>query len=470
MMVAEKGENTIMSEQGALLIQNAEAIVTNQYDFDPLKGGYVGIRNGQIAEVGKGSAPLSTYDKVIDAKDKIVVPGFINTHHHLWQTLTRAYLPAMNKGLFGWLKEFYLVWARIHQEAIYVSNLIGMAELMLSGCTATTDHHHFFPKGTENGIDIQIRAAEEIGIRFQPTRGSISLGESVGGLPPDSIVEDEEQILNDCLRVITEYHDPSDGAMIRISLAPCSPFSVTETLMRETAAMAKKHGVRLHTHLAETMDEEVFCLDKFGCRPFEYLEKVGWVDEDIGVWLAHGIFFNDAEIEKMAKFDIGIAHCPSSNMRLGSGIARVLRLKQAGVPVGLAVDGSASNDSSNLLMELRQALFLQRVKHGAEALYSMDVLEMATTSGAKCLGRDDIGILEVGKRADIAIFDLNHLNYSGAGDPLGALVLCAPTTVHTLIVDGNIAVKDGELQTIDLETIKVQHRAISKQMMRIDPQ
>lgn len=454
-----------MSNSGSILIENAEAIFTSEYESNPLKSGYIAIRDGAIAEMGCGDAPRGEFSHKIDATEKVLTAGFINTHHHLYQTLTRAYPAAMNAGLFDWLKVLYPVWAGLHEEAVYVSTQIGMAELMLSGCTTTTDHHYVFPKSAENGIDIQIAAAREIGMRFQPTRGSMSLSEKDGGLPPDSIVQTEDEIVADCERLITEYHDRSHGAMIRMSLAPCSPFSVTEKLMLETATLAKKHGVRLHTHLAETLDEEEYCMERFGCRPLEYLNRVGWIDKDIGVWLAHGIFFNDEEIDLMSKYDIGIAHCPSSNMRLGSGFARVLDLRRAGVPVGLAVDGSASNDASNMLLELRQALFLQRVLHGPSALKVIDVLEMATASSAQCLGRDDIGMLEVGKRADIAIFDLNQLNYSGSGDPLGALVLCAPTLVHTLMINGEIVIENSEFKTVNLEEIQRRHRRIAKEMM-----
>jgi 8-oxoguanine deaminase len=457
-----------MSNSGSILIENAEAIVTSNYEINSLKNGYLVISEGKISKIGSGEAPSERYANRIDATDKVITPGFINTHHHLYQTLTRAFPPALNVGLFDWLIALYPIWSKLHEEAVYVSTQIGMAELMLSGCTTTTDHHYVFPKAAENSIDIQINAAREIGMRFQPTRGSMSLSMKDGGLPPDSVVQTEEEILIDCERIIKDFHDESEGAMTRISLAPCSPFSVTQELMRESAMLAKKHSVRLHTHLCETLDEEEFCKEKFKCRPLEYLDQVGWLDSEIGIWLAHGIFFNDAEIEQLAKFDVGIAHCPSSNMRLGSGFARVLDLRSAGVPVGLAVDGSASNDASNMLLELRQALFLQRVLHGADAIKLTDVLEMATVESARCLGRNDIGALEVGKRADLAIFDLNELNYSGAGDPLGALVLCAPTNVHTLIIDGEIVIKNSEFVNTNIGEIQARHRVIAREMMELN--
>jgi len=449
-----------------ILIKNIEALVDLDSELGYLKNGYLLVEDGIIQAVGSGALPHllpKSLATVIDAKGMIAVPGFINTHHHFFQTLTRAYPPTMDAPLFDWLKRLYPIWAKLDEEAIYLSTQAGMVELMLSGCTTTTDHHYIFSQEMKNCIDIQLEAARELGMRFQPCRGSMSLSEKDGGLPPDFIVQSEEEILKDSERLIKKYHDSSFGAMIRISLAPCSPFSVTAELMRETAKLARKYNVRLHTHLAETLDEERFCQERYSCRPLDYLEEVGWLADD--VWLAHGIHFPPDEISRLSEAKVAIAHCPSSNMRLGSGIAPVLELLKNGVPVGLAVDGSASNDSSNMLLEIRQALFLQRLVHGPAAFKVKDVLRMATNGGARCLGQEAIGALKPGKAADIALFDLEELNYSGAGDPLGALVLCAPTTVHTLIVNGKILVKDHQLQNIDVESLIAKHQKKARKLM-----
>lgn len=445
-----------------LLIKNAEALAVLEPERSLLRNGYVMIRDGKIEEIGSG--PLGkAADLAIDATGKLVLPGFVNAHHHLYQTLTRAYPPATDASLFDWLKSLYPLWARLDEEAVYLGALIGMAELMLSGCTTTTDHHYIFTPDMRCPIDAQIEAAREMGIRFQPCHGSMSLGEEAGGLPPDHVVQSEEEVLQESERLIRKYHDPSFGAMLTIALAPCSPFSVSPELMKETAALARKHGVRLHTHLAETVDEDVYCQERFGSRPLDYLEQVGWLADD--VWIAHAIHLRPEEITRLAGAGAAVAHCPSSNMRLGSGIAPIVALRKQGAPVGLGVDGSASNDSSNILLEVRQALYLQRVVHGPTALKVRDVLEMATSGGARCLGREDIGRLEVGKAADIAIFNLDELNYSGAGDPLGALVLCAPTTVETLIVGGRIIVEDHQIKTLDVKKVKRKHREKAKDIM-----
>ncbi|MCR4404059.1 MAG: 8-oxoguanine deaminase [Candidatus Acetothermia bacterium] len=452
--------------KGDLLIKNAEALALLEPERPYLRGAYLLIRGGFIAEVGAG-APPRTADEVIDAAGKLVLPGFVNAHHHLYQTLTRAYPPVMDAPLFDWLKRLYPLWAKLDEEAVYLSALVGMAELMLSGCTTTTDHHYLFTPGLKRAIDLQIEAAREIGMRFQPCRGSMSLGESEGGLPPESVVQTEEEILADSERLIERYHDPSPGAAVRISLAPCSPFSVTPELMRETAALGRRYGVRLNTHLAETRDEEAFCLERFGRRPLDYLEELGWLAPD--VWITHAVHLRKREIARLVEAGVAIAHCPSSNMRLGSGIAPIVAALWAGVPVGLGVDGSASNDSSNMLLEIRQALYLQRVVHGPSALGVQDVLQMATSGGANCLGREDVGKLEPGMAADIAIFDLEELNYSGAGDPLGALVLCAPTTVETLIIGGRVVIKGHEIQTVDLEKLKLRHRGKARAITGLEP-
>jgi 8-oxoguanine deaminase len=371
----------------------------------------------------------------------------------------------MNSGLFDWLIKLYPVWAKMDEEAVYWATLAGLAELMLSGCTLTTDHHYVFSRSLKRCIDIQIEAAHEIGIRFHPCRGSMSLGKSQGGLPPDIITQADDVILKDSERLVNAYHDVSFGAMARIALAPCSPFSVTEDLMRETATLAKKRKVRLHTHLAETQDEEKFCQEEFGCTPLEYIEELGWSIKN--TWLAHGIYFNSQEIERMSRAGMSIAHCATSNMRLGSGVAKILQLRRMGVNVGLAVDGSASNDSSNMLAEVKQALLLQRVVHGADAITAKEAIELATLGSARCLGREDVGVLAESMAADIALFDLGELSYSGGSDPLGALVLCGPTRVHTLIVNGKIVVENRELLTVDVEKIVRKHRAAAAKLLRI---
>lgn len=445
-----------------LLVKGAHTLVTLG-DRPTLTDGYVTIRDGFIEAVGTGPPPATSVQVVIDATDMLVLPGLINTHHHLFQTLTRAVPDALDVGLFDWLKTLYPRWAGLDDEAIYLSTQVGMAELLLSGCTTTTDHHYVFPQRALQGIDVQIEAAAEIGMRFHPTRGSMSLGIRNGGLPPDELVQDEDEILNDCERLIRRYHNPQPGAMVRIALAPCSPFSVTRTLMEHSAALAARHGVRLHTHLAETLDEEVYCLQVYGMRPSQLLEEVGWLHE--GVWLAHGIHFNDAEIARLGAASVAIAHCPSSNARLGSGLFPLRKLRNAGVRVGLGVDGSASNDASNLLLELRQALFLQRVVHGPQALGVAQVVGLATAGGAACLGREDLGALAPGMAADLALFDLNALAYAGAHDPLGALVLCAPTRAHTVVVGGRVVVRDGQLRTVDEAALVRRHRAKARALL-----
>jgi 8-oxoguanine deaminase len=409
---------------------------------------------GQIPQMYRAA------DRIIDASDKVVLPGLVNTHHHLYQTLTRALAP--NAGLFTWLKTLYPIWARLDGEAIYVSALVGMAELILSGCTTASDHLYLFPNGAK--LDDEIRAAGEIGLRFHASRGSMSLGESQGGLPPDEVVEEEGAILKDCVRVIEQFQDPQPQAMVRIVVAPCSPFSVTPDLMRESAELARHYQVSLHTHLAETRDEEAFCLDRFGYRPAEYAAELNWVGED--VWWAHAVHVDRAEIALMSRTGTGMAHCPCSNMRLGSGIAPIRQMLAAQVRVGLGVDGSASNDGSHLLNEARQALLLQRVSGEAPALTGEEALWLATRGGASVLGRDDIGQLAVGKAADFIAFDLNNLAYAGAGhDPQAALLFCAPQQVDLSVINGQIVVEDGELRTLDLGPLIEKHNRISRKLV-----
>ncbi|MFB3815033.1 MAG: 8-oxoguanine deaminase [Terriglobales bacterium] len=443
----------------SLLIHDIHTLVTMDADQRQLRGAFIYAERGEIKLVGDRMPRGLRAARTVDARNCIAVPGLINTHHHLFQTLTRACTAAANAKLFDWLRTLYPRWARINEEAVYVAALVGMAELMLTGCTATADHHYLFPQGQTKLIDAQIKAARKIGIRFHATRGSMSVGESGGGLPPDCVVQDDETILADSERVIRKYHDPRPGSMLQVALAPCSPFTVSERLMRDTAELAERHGVRLHTHLAETRDEERYCRERFGKRPLEFLDSVGWLTNR--TWVAHGIYFNGAEIKRLGRAGVGVAHCPTSNMRLGSGTAPVLALAKAGCPVGLGVDGSASNDSSHMLAEVRQALLLNRLAHGAAALTVPQALRMATVEGARCLGRDDIGSIEVGKRADLALFDLADPAYSGGEDALSALLLCAPTHVRTLVIEGQVAVENGELLTVPMLPVWKRHRRIA---------
>jgi len=433
-----------------LLIRHIHTLVTMDADDCVLHDAWVFIRSGMIRAVGTGPHRF-TADRTIDARHSVAIPGLVNTHHHLYQILTRAFAPGADAGLFDWLRTLYPIWARLDEESLHAATLAGMAELLLSGCTTTADHHYVFPRGHSHLIDVQVDAARAIGIRFHPTRGSMSVGQSQGGLPPDRVVQRESRILADCERVIRKFHDPASGSMLRVALAPCSPFSVSPQLMKDTAALAERHDVRLHTHLAETRDEERYCLERFGKRPLDLLDDCGWLTPR--TWLAHGIFFNRSEIARLGRAGVAIAHCPTSNMRLGSGCAPVLALRRAGCPVGLGVDGSASNDSSHMLAEARQALLLHRLRHGASAITVREALRMATVEGARCLGRTDIGSLEPGKRADLALFDLRALGYAGASDPVAALLLCAPGTVDTLVIEGRIIVESGELSTLPLDRI-----------------
>jgi len=443
----------------SLLIRNIHTLVTMDAEDTRIRGGFIYAESGEIKLVGRKPPPRLRAKHIIDASTCVGIPGLINTHHHLFQTLTRACTAAANAKLFDWLQTLYPLWARIDEEATHIAALAGMAELMLSGCTTTSDHHYLFPRGQARLIDAQIAAARKIGIRFHATRGSMSVGKSAGGLPPDSVVQDEDTILADSERVVRKYHDPRAGSMLQVALAPCSPFSVSEGLMRRTAALAERLDVRLHTHLAETRDEETYCRERFGKRPLEFLDSVGWLTNR--TWVAHGIYFTAREARRLGRAAVGVAHCPTSNMRLGSGLAPVLALRRAGCPVGLGVDGSASNDSSHMLAEARQALLLNRLGNGAAALSVGEALRMATVEGARCLARSDIGSLEASKRADIALFDLRNAAYSGAEDAVAALLLCAPTTVRTLVVEGRVVVEDGRLTTVSMEPVLKRHRRIA---------
>lgn len=443
----------------AIWIKNPLAILAEDAD-----GGVVVQGNKIVELVPAGQAPrqISAYD-VLDASEHVVLPGLINTHHHFYQTLTRACPPALNKELFPWLKALYPIWAGLTPDHMALASQVALAELLLSGCTTASDHHYLFPEGLVDGIDIQVEEARKLGIRVALTRGSMSLGEDDGGLPPQSTVQDEDTILTDCARLIDRYHDGSDGAMVQIALAPCSPFSVTTDLMRASADLARSKGVRLHTHLAETEDENNFCLKVFGMRPVDYLEHVGWMADD--VWLAHGIHFSAEEIQRLGKAGVGICHCPSSNMVLASGIAPTLELEAAGAPVGLGVDGSASNDGSNLIQEVRQALMIGRLKYGASRVTHWDALRWATEGSARCLGRDDIGTIAIGKQADLAMFKLDDLRFSGSGDPLAALLLCGAHHADRVMVAGEWRVIGGRIPGLDLRDLKQAHHAKALQLV-----
>jgi 8-oxoguanine deaminase len=425
-------------------------------------GGVV-IENQLITEVlARGEEPSLPVDEVFDASEHVMLPGLINSHHHFYQTLTRAFPQALNKSLFSWLKSLYPVWAKLGEEMIEVSTQVALAELLLSGCTTASDHHYLFPDGLENAIDIQMAQAEKLGVRVHLTRGSMSLGEDDGGLPPQSTVQHEDTILDDSERLIQRYHDPQAGAMSRIALAPCSPFSVSEELMTASAVLAQKYDVRLHTHLAETHDETDFCIQMFGLRPLDYLEKVGWLNDR--VWLAHGIHFNPDEIRRLGAAGTGICHCPSSNMLLASGLCPTLDLERAGSPVGLGVDGSASNDGSNMIQEVRQAFLLGRLKYAAAEITHQKVLSWATEGSARCLGREDLGRLKVGMQADIALFKLDELRFAGAGDPLAALVLCGAHQADRVMVAGRWRVIDGAIEGFDLGGLIERQKQLARRL------
>lgn len=455
-----------------LLIKNAQLLVTMDDHRREISGGGLFIRDGFIEQVGSSSELPATADEVMDLSGHIVLPGLINTHHHFYQTLTRAVPAAQNANLFNWLKTLYPIWARMNPEDIRLSTQTALAELALSGCTTASDHLYLFPNGSK--LDDEIDAAAAVGIRLQASRGSMSLGQSKGGLPPDSVVDSEENILIDSERLIKKYHDAKPGAMVQIVLAPCSPFSVTSSLMKQSADLARRYGVHLHTHLAETQDEEQFCLQQFGYRPVAYMQSVDWVGQD--VWFAHSVHVSKDEIEVYAHEGCGVAHCPSSNMRLASGIAPLREFMKAGVKVGLGVDGSASNDGSHLLAEARQAMLLARLRAGLEGaslsstggeiLTARQALELATLGGAAVLGRKDIGSLETGKCADFVAINLNRLDYAGAlHDPLAAVIFCQPQSVDLNVVHGKTVVKNGKLLGLDLPTHIEKHNRAARRLL-----
>jgi 8-oxoguanine deaminase len=454
------------------LVKNARLLASMDGTRREIENGGLFIENGFIKQVGKTDDLPQIADEVLDLKDHLVLPGLVNTHHHFYQTLTRAVPAAQDANLFNWLKTLYPIWARMTPDDISTSTKTALAELALSGCTTASDHLYLFPNGSR--LDDEIIAAREMGVRLHASRGSMSLGESKGGLPPDSVVDTEEAILKDSQRLIEQYHDPNPGAMTCIVLAPCSPFSVTGELMKQSADLARHYGVHLHTHLAETQDEEAFCQQQFGHRPVAYMQSLDWVGED--VWFAHSVWVNQEEINLYTRTGCGVAHCPSSNMRLASGIAPVLEFLAAGVKLGLGVDGSASNDSSHMLAEARQAMLLARLRAGVEGaslsgstkpiLTARQALEIATIGGAQVLGREDIGSLEPGKCADFVAINLNHLEYAGAlHDPLAAVLFCAPVKVDYNIVGGKFVVKQGELVTLNLPSHIRKHNEAAKRLM-----
>jgi len=440
-----------------IIIKNADIILTMDDQRRELSGADMRIANGKIAEIGPR---LTGTAKTIDAQGCVVTPGLVNTHHHLYQTLTRAVPGGQDALLFGWLQTLYPIWSRFGPEEMHVSALIGLAELALSGCTLSSDHLYLYPNGAR--LDDTIAAAAEIGMRFHPTRGSMSIGESAGGLPPDALVEDEAAILDDTIRVIDRFHDAADGSMCRVGVAPCSPFSVSRELMRDAALLARDKGVMMHTHLAENDEDIAYSQAQFGCRPGQYAEDLGWTGPN--VWHAHCVKLDRSEIDLFARTRTGVAHCPCSNCRLGSGIAPVRAMRDAGVPVGLGVDGSASNDAGNLISEARQALLLQRVSRGADAMSAREALEIATRGGADVLGRPDCGRLEVGKRADVAIWDVRGIESAGSWDP-AALLLAGPQTVKHLLVEGRCVVSDGQVTTLDLPLVIERQNRLAQALM-----
>jgi 8-oxoguanine deaminase len=449
------------------LLQHAALLVSMDDQERRWPDGGIYVVDGVIRQIGPTETLPHTADTVIDARDMVILPGLVNTHHHFYQTLTRNVPAGQNATLFDWLRLHYPIWARLTPEAISISTRIALAELMLSGCTTSSDHCYLWPNGAR--LDDEIEAAREMGVRFHAARGSMSVGESRGGLPPDSVVEDEEAILRDSQRVIETYHDASRYAMLRIVLAPCSPFSVSAELMRQSAKLARSYGVHLHTHLAETRDEALYCARTFGRTPVELAEDLGWLGSD--VWHAHMVHPGEQEISLLGRTRTGIAHCPGSNMRLASGIAPVGQLRQAGARVGLGVDGSASNDSSHLLAEARQALLLQRVRGNPAALSAYEALWLATRGGAEVLGRDDIGYLAPGMAADFIGYRLDTLEFAGGAvhDPLAALVFCQPPTVDLSVINGRVRVRDRVLLDCDLPLLIERHNAIARALVRGEP-
>jgi cytosine/adenosine deaminase-related metal-dependent hydrolase len=445
-----------------LLVKNATLLVTMDDERRRLAGGGLYVEDNVIRQVDASDKLPATADRVVDAAGMVVLPGLVNCHHHFYQSLTRALPGAQDAELFDWLRTLYPIWAGLTGEAVHTSALTALAELVLSGCTTSADHLYLYPH--DSRIDDEIRAAREIGVRFHPNRGSMSLGRSKGGLPPDSVVEDEGAILADCQRAYEQYHDPARYSMCRLVIAPCSPFSVTPELMRASAAFARERGLVLHTHVAETRDEEAYCLKHFGVRPVELMRQLDWVGAD--VWWTHCVYVNDDDMALMAETGTGVSHCPTSNMRLGSGIAPVRAMIDAGIKVGLGVDGSASNDGGHMIAEARQAMLLQRVKLGASALSAEEALWLGTRGGAAVLGRDDLGALAPGMAADFIGIRLDRLALAGAqADPLAALVFCAPPDVDLSVIDGRMVVEEGRLLTVDLPSVIAHHNQLAQELL-----
>ena len=446
----------------SLLIRSCDVVLTMDDAGTEVRDGSVLIEDGVISWVGTGSPPRPSDARVIDGRGLVVTPGLINTHHHLYQSLTRV--RAQGQGLFGWLRELYPVWAGLDLEWMRAASAVGLAELALSGCSTTTDHHYIFPTGVTGILEAEVDVAAQVGVRFHPCRGSMDLDAAHGGLPPDVLVEDIDRILAQTDEAITRLHDPRPGAMLRVAVAPCSPFSVTPQLMRESAALARRRGVRLHTHIAETVDEEAYCQSKFAQRPLELLDDLEWLGAD--VWLAHCVHLNGDDVRRIARSGTAVAWCPTSNLRLGSGIAPARELLDAGVSVGLAVDGSASNDGGQMQGEVRQAMLVARARGDARAMSAREALRVATRGGARCLGRDDIGVLEPGRRGDVALFALDSLALAGAeADPAAALVYCGPQRVRHLFVDGRAVVQDGHLVRVDEEVIAREGHRVGRRIV-----
>ena len=447
-----------------LLIKNAALLITMDDADTRIEGGGLYAVDGVLQQVGPSTGLPEQADQVIDASGMVVLPGLINTHHHFYQTLTRNLPAAQNANLFNWLRTLYPVWANLSPEAIYVSSKVAIAELMLSGCTTSSDHTYIWPNGAQ--LDDQIQAAQELGFRFHAARGSMSVGESQGGLPPDRVVEDEAHILRDSRRLIEQYHDAARFSMLRVVLAPCSPFSVSPDLMRESIALARSYGVHSHTHLAETLDEDAYCREKFGRSPVELAEDLGWAGAD--VWHAHMVHPSSAEVARLGHTCTGVAHCPTSNMRLASGIAPLRALRNAGVRVGLGVDGSASNDGSHMLAEARQALLLHRISGDPAGLTAHEALHLATRGSASVLGRDDVGMLAPNMTADIIGYRLDTLGFAGGAvhDPLAALVFCQPPQVDLSIINGIVRVQDGHLLGVDIGALVARHNLIARSLAR----
>ncbi len=439
-----------------LWIKNPLAILA-----DNSAGGVV-IEDSRIVElVTASNEPENPADETWDASRHVIIPGLINTHHHFFQTLTRAHPSAINKELFPWLKALYPIWARsVNPDTFRLATRLALTELLMSGCTTVSDHQYLFPRGLENAMDIQVEEAERLGMRMTITRGSMSMSEKDGGLPPDSIVQTDDEILADCERILGKYHDRSRGSMLQVALAPCAPFTVSKRLMRETMDLAHRHDCTCHTHLGETFDEDAYCLEHFGMRPIDYMEDLGWMNDR--VWLAHGIHFNDDEVRRLGKAGVGVCHCPTSNMTLASGQCRTKELEDAGSPVGLGVDGSASNDNSNLMEGVRHALMINRLTYDAASITHLDALRWATEGSAKCLNRDDIGKIAVGMEADLALYTLDELRFSGSGDPIAALVLCGAHSADRVMVAGKWQVEDANPAGIDVVDLRHEHGEAAK--------